>query len=130
MKRKIFVFIGFVLFSIVSLYAINLSELRIIAKDGTFLGTFENGYSSNSIYNEYGDYGSKYSSVSIFNTYGNYGSDYSDQSPFNRYASNPPGLYDRRGNFYGILSINRYATGVTNDSYNLAVRLKGIRDSM
>jgi hypothetical protein len=130
MTKKLFVFWGFVLFSVVSLYAINLSELRIIAKDGTFLGTFENEYSSNSIYNKYGNYGSKYSSASIFNKYGTYGSDYSDQSPFNSYASNPPGLYDRRGNFYGTLSVNRYATGVTNDTYNLALRLKGIRDSM
>jgi hypothetical protein len=130
MKKIFFVFLGFVLFSVVSLYAINLNELRIIAEDGTFLGTFENEYSSNSIYNEYGDHGSKYSSVSIFNKYGNYGSDYSDMSPFNRYASNPPGLYDRRGNFYGTLSVNKYANGITNDSYNLSVRLKGIRDSM
>jgi hypothetical protein len=63
MKKKIFVFLGFVLFSVVSLYAISLNELRIIAKDGTFLGTFENEYSSNSVYNEYGNYGSKYSSL-------------------------------------------------------------------
>jgi hypothetical protein len=130
MKKKTFVFLGFVLFSVVSLYAISLNELRIIAEDGTFLGTFENEYSSNSVYNEYGNYGSKYSSSSIFNKYGDYGSDYSDQSPFNRYASNPPGLYDRRGNFYGTLSINRYASGVTNETYNLALRLKAIRDSM
>jgi hypothetical protein len=56
MKKKTFVFLGFVLFS-VSLYAISLNELRIIAKDGTFLGTFENEYSSNSVYNEYGNHG-------------------------------------------------------------------------
>jgi hypothetical protein len=35
MKKKIFAFIGFVLFSVVTLYAISLSELRIIAGDGT-----------------------------------------------------------------------------------------------
>jgi hypothetical protein len=129
MTKKFCVILVFVLLA-VSLYAISFSELRIIAEDGTFLGTLENEYSSNSIYNEYGNYGSKYSSTSIFNKYGNYGSDYSNQSPFNRYASNAPGLYDRRGNFYGTLSINRYASGITNESYNLAVRLKGIRDSM
>jgi hypothetical protein len=67
MKEKIFVFLGFVLFSVVSLHAISLNELRIIAKDGTFLGTFENGYASSSIYNKYGDYGSQYSSESMFN---------------------------------------------------------------
>jgi hypothetical protein len=130
MKKKIFVFLGLVLFSVVSLYAISLNELRIIAEDGTFLGTFENEYASNSIYNKYGNYGSKYSSESVFNKYGSYGSDYSDYSPFNRYASNPPGLYDRRGNFYGTLSINRYAPGVTNETYNLALGLKAIRDGM
>jgi hypothetical protein len=113
----------------VSLHAINIGELRIIAEDGTFLGSFENEYSSNSIYNKYGNYGSKYSATSIFNKYGNYGGDYSNLSPFNRYASKPPGLYDRSGNFYGTLSVNKYADGVTNDSYNLAVRLKAIRDS-
>ncbi|MDR0641491.1 MAG: hypothetical protein LBG07_03430 [Treponema sp.] len=129
MTKKFCMVFGFILLAI-SLYAISISELRIIAEDGTFLGTFENEYSSNSVYNEYGNYGSKYSSSSIFNKYGNYGSDYSDQSPFNRYASNPPGLYDRRGNFYGTLSINKYASGVTNETYNLAIRLKGIRDSM
>jgi hypothetical protein len=51
MKKKTFALLGFVLFSVVSLYAISLNELRIIADDGTFLGTFENEYSSNSIYN-------------------------------------------------------------------------------
>ena len=129
MAKKFYMVLGLI-FVVVSLYAQNLSELRIIAEDGTLLGTFENEYASNSIYNKYGNYGSKYSSASIFNKYGNYGSDYSDMSPFNRYASNPPGLYDRRGNFYGTLSINRYASGVTNEMYNLALRLKAIRDSM
>jgi hypothetical protein len=129
MAKKICMVLGLI-FVTVSLYAQNLSELRIMAEDGTFLGSFENEYSSNSIYNEYGNYGSKYSPTSIFNKYGNYGSDYSNLSPFNRYASNPPGLYDRRGNFYGTLSINRYASGVTNETYNLALRLKAIRDSM
>jgi hypothetical protein len=129
MSKKFYIVLVFVL-TTVSLYAISLSELRIIAADGTFLGTFENEYSSNSVYNKYGNYGSQYSSSSIFNKYGNYGSDYSSISPFNQYASNPPGLYDRRGDFYGTLSINRYASGVTNETYNLALRLKAIRDSM
>jgi hypothetical protein len=129
MAKKICIVLGLIFVAVI-LYAQNLSELRIIAGDGTFLGSFENEYSSNSIFNEYGNYGSKYSSTSIFNKYGNYGSDYSNLSPFNSYASNPPGIYDRRGNFYGTLSINRYASGLTNESYNLALRLKAIRDSL
>ncbi|GHU12578.1 hypothetical protein FACS1894161_1120 [Spirochaetia bacterium] len=129
MAKKICMFFGFILLT-VALNAINLSELRIIAKDGIFLGTFENEYSSNSIYNEYGNYGSPYNSKSIFNKYGDYGSDYSNSSPFNAYATNPPGLYDRNGNFYGTLSVNRYAQRVTDYSYRLALQLKAIRDSM
>ena len=113
-----------------SLFAVSLSELRIVAEDGTFLGTFENEYSQNSIYNEYGTYGSSYSSKSIFNKYGNYGSDYSQYSPFNSYSNKGPWIMDKRGNYYGRLSTNRYAQGVTDYSYKLAVKLKALRDSM
>jgi hypothetical protein len=128
-KKLILVLLGFVFLS-VAIYAISLGELRIIADDGTLLGSFENEYASNSIYNEYGKYGSQYQTNSIFNAYGNYGSDYSSLSPFNQYASNPPGLYDKNGNFYGALSINKYAKGVTDYSYKLAYQLKAMRDSM
>jgi hypothetical protein len=129
MFKKICLAFGFIILS-VSLYAITLAELRIIAEDGTFLGTFENEYSSNSIYNKYGTYGSPYASKSILNQYGEYGSDYSGKSPFNAYASDAPGLYDRNGNFYGTLSVNRYAQGVTDYSYRLALQLKALRDSL
>jgi len=128
--KKLLVF-GFLLISLVSVFAISLNNLQIIADDGTFLGTLnENRYDLNSIYNEYGTYGSKYNAKSIFNPYGNYGSDYSSVSPFNAYASNPPGLYDRQGNFYGTLSVNRYAKGVTQETYRLALQLKALRDSL
>ena len=113
-----------------SVFAVSLSELRIVAEDGTFLGTFEDKYSKNSIYNEYGTYGSKYSSNSIFNKYGNYGSDYSQYSPFNKYSNNAPWLMDKKGNYYGCLSVNKYAEGVTDYTYKLALQLKALRDSM
>lgn len=112
------------------LFAISLSDLIIVGEDGTFLGSFENEYSKNSIYNPYGDYGSKYNTKSIFNKYGDYGSDYSDFSPFNKYANNAPWLMDRKGNYYGCLSVNKYAEGVTDYTYRLALQLKAIRDSM
>ena len=103
-----------------------LRDLMLMADDdeGTFLGTFENEYASNSIFNEYGHYGSKYSSKSIFNPYGQYGSEYSEKSAFNQYATRPPIIVDKNGNTYGRLSVNRYAKGVTNDSYQLAMKLK------
>jgi hypothetical protein len=122
--------IAIFMFLVSPIYAISLSELRIIASDGTFLGTFEDEYSQNSIYNRYGRYGSKYNSNCILNKYDRYGDDYSNTSPFNRYATAAPGLYDRQGNFYGTLSINRYASGVTQYSYNLAIQLKAYRDSL
>jgi len=131
MKKGIVVFGLLLFYSLISLYAISLSELRIIASDGTFLGTLnENEYDTNSIYNKYGKYGSHYNTTCIFNKYSNYGSDYSDKSPFNQYANNAPGLFDRQGNFYGTLSINRYAQGVTQQTYRLALQFKAYRDSL
>ena len=129
MKKKLFL-IFIIVWLVNCLFAISLSELYIVAEDGTFLGTFENEYATKSIYNKYGNYGSKYSSESIFNKYGNYGSDYSDLSPFNKYANKAPWLMDMKGNYYGCLSINKYAKGVTDYTYKLALQLKGLRDSM
>ena len=128
--KKVSTLLFILFFASTSVFPVSLNQLIIVANDGTFLGTFENEYSKNSIYNEYGSYGSKYSTNSIFNKYGNYGSDYSDYSPFNKYASNAPWLMDRKGNYYGCLSINKYAEGVTDYTYKLALQLKAMRDSM
>ena len=128
MKKKLLVLL--LSFMTAGLFAVSLSELRIVAEDGTFLGTFENEYSKNSIYNMYGTYGSPYNANSIFNQYGNYGSDYSIYSPFNKYSNNGPWLVDKKGNYYGRLSTNKYAQGVTDYSYKLALQLKALRDSM
>lgn len=128
--RKIFTLGILLAVCALSTFAISLADLMLVADDGTFLGTFESEYSKNSIYNQYGTYGTPYSAESIFNKYGNYGSDYSQYSPFNKYANNGPWLMDRRGNYYGRLSINKYAQGVTDYSYKLAFQLKAIRDSM
>lgn len=129
MKKKLILFLILSLLA-GSLFAVSLSKLKIVADDGTFLGTFENKYTTNSVYNEHGTYGSKYRSNSIFNKYGKYGSDYSQYSPFNKYSHNAPYLMDRNGNYCGRLSVNRYAQGVTAFSYKLALQLKALRDSM
>lgn len=65
-------------------------------------------YDSESIWNQYGKYGSRYNSKSIWNGYGTYGSKYSSYSPFNNYASNPPILVDKNGKFYGYFTSNKY----------------------
>ena len=128
-SKKSLTFLVILFFVSTSFFPISLNQLRIVAEDGTFLGTFENEYSSKSVYNQYGNYGSPYGSNSIMNKYGTYGSDYSDYSPFNKYANNAPWIVDGYGDSYGRLSINKYASGVTNDSYKIALQLKALRDS-
>jgi hypothetical protein len=65
-------------------------------------------YNSNSVWNEYGNYGNKYSSTSIWNSYGDYGGKYNAGSPWNAYASYPPAVVDSKGDFYGYLTVNKY----------------------
>ncbi|MFC0515177.1 hypothetical protein ACFFGT_13240 [Mucilaginibacter angelicae] len=67
-----------------------------------------NTYDKNSIWNDYGSFGSSYSSSSIWNEYGTYGGEYSPYSPFNNYAQYPPVIVDKDGNFYGYLTVNTY----------------------
>ncbi len=67
---------------------------QIYAEDGTYLGVVSsNKYSSDSITNTFGSYGSKYSSTSIKNEFGSYGSPYASQSAYNKYSSSPPVIY-------------------------------------
>ena len=84
-----------------------LDGAKIIAEDGTYLGTLGDSYESDSIYNEYSDHGSTYDSDSIWNEYSDYGNEYSSQSPFNDYASNPPVLL-KDGEVIGKLTTDPY----------------------
>ena len=71
-------------------------------------------YDSDSIWNEYGTYGSEYSSTSIWNEYGKYGSDYSNESAFNEYATKPPQIVDYYGTFVAYLTENtQIRNGIT-----------------
>jgi hypothetical protein len=65
-----------------------------------------NNYDTNSIWNEYGTYGSIYNIKSIWNEYGIYGSEYSSFSPWNYYGAIPPVVVDKEGQFYGYLTVN------------------------
>ena len=92
-------------------YLLDAQELLIFGCGSTnkshevFLGCLNcSEYSSSSIWNKYGTYGSEYSSQSIWNSYGTYGSPYSDKSPFNKYADCLPAIVDEQGNFYGYLT--------------------------
>ncbi len=106
-KSKIFL-ITLILFFVLRIQA---QELHIFGgkNHDVYLGCLNcSKYDSNSIWDNYGDYGSKYSESSIWNQYGDYGSQYSDYSPWNKYASYPPVIVDMEGNFYGYFTVNQY----------------------
>lgn len=69
----------------------------LIAQDDTYLGTLDSGFASESIFNDFGDYGSQFSSTSIWNTFSEYGSAFSSLSAFSDLASKPPMLFDADG---------------------------------
>ncbi len=49
-----------------------------------------------------------YDRNSIWNEYGTYGSQYNSNSPWNAYGTNPPVVVDKDGNFYGYFTVNKY----------------------
>jgi hypothetical protein len=85
-----------------------LSGASVVAQDdeNTPLGKITNSYDGDSIFNEYGQHGSKYSGNSIWNSYGTFGSEYSSQSPFNKFTSKPPMLI-KDGKVLGYLTTNK-----------------------
>ncbi|MEK3674657.1 stalk domain-containing protein [Paenibacillus sp. FSL R10-2771] len=72
-------------------------------------------YDKDSIYNEYGTYGSKYQTKSIWNEYGTYGSKFSSESAFNELASTPPAIV-YNGEIFGHLTTN----STISDGVNIA----------
>lgn len=90
---------------------LNAQTLHLYGGDNhdVYLGCLNcSEYDSNSIWNEYGTYGSSYNSKSIWNSYGTYGSSYNTDSPWNTYGSNPPVVVDKNGDFYGYFTVNSY----------------------
>lgn len=85
-----------------------VSGAKLIAQDdeNTYLGEITNSYAGDSIFNEYGTYGSEYSSDSIWNEYATFGSEYSSYSPFNEYTSTPP-MMIKGGKIIGYLTANK-----------------------
>lgn len=83
------------------------SGSQVIAQDNnnTYLGDITNKYSSKSIFNDYGNYGSMYSPDSIWNEYGTFGGKYSLTSPFNEYSGSPP-MIIKNGDIIGYLTTN------------------------
>lgn len=84
-----------------SAYAQNKALLLYDDDDNVFVGCLNcNEYSSSSICNQYGTYGSEYNSISIWNEYGTYGSEYNSKSPWNEHGKGLA-IVDSDGGFYG-----------------------------
>lgn len=80
-----------------------------------FLGCITcNKYDAASIWNSYGNYGSKYSNSSIWNEHGEYGSEYSSYSPWNPHGANPPIIVNNAGNSFGYFTVNQIKPNRTN----------------
>ena len=75
-------------------------------EEPVFLGTIESQFSSKSIFNNVGQYGSNVSSRSIWNDVGRYGSEVSSYSARNSVTSKPPVII--KGNkVIGFLTVNK-----------------------
>jgi hypothetical protein len=101
-----------------------LDNARLIGDDGRFLGKITtNPYDTDSIGNEYGEYGNKFNINSIFNEFGTYGGKYSALSPFNRYTNTPPKIV-LGTKVIGFLSVN---SSISNrlDPFVLIAWIKG-----
>ena len=86
----------------------SLLNTHIFGADGKYLGRVSNNrYQTDSIANQYGDFGSSYSDASIFNKFGIYGSSTSDLSAFNNFASRPPLLYLSTGQAVAYVTTNQ-----------------------
>ena len=80
----------------------------VIAQDdeSTVLGKITHEYDAQSIFNEYGLYGSEYQTNSMWNQYGQFGSPYATYSANNPYATRPP-MIIKRGKVVGYISTNK-----------------------
>ena len=80
----------------------------IVAQDSrnTVLGKITNSFDSDSIFNEFGTYGSEFSSDSIWNEFSTFGNEFNSESPFNEFSPSPP-MIIKGGEVIGYLSVNK-----------------------
>jgi hypothetical protein len=92
------------------LYPHDLEGAWIVANDGKPLGLITaNEFNSDSLLNEFGEYGNEFNSDSIFNEFGPYGNEFSSLSPFNEFTSTPP-IIVRNGKILGYFTANSSLT--------------------
>ncbi len=83
----------------------------------TYLGCIScSEHTSDSVFNEYSEFGNEYSSSSIYNRYSQFGSRYDNYSACNPYASDPPVVVGEDGTYYGRLTVNTYNSDRFGDS--------------
>jgi hypothetical protein len=83
-------------------------ESYLQATDGTYLGSLNpNNFDQNSIFNQFGPYGSQFSPTSIYNQFGPYGGQFSQMSPFNKFSNSGPIVF-LNGNRIGTLTANPF----------------------
>ena len=89
-----------------------LSGTQVFADDPdhTFLGTIEDEFAADSIFNQFGTHGSQFSAASIWNTFGQFGGQFSSTSAFNSFTSSPP-LLIRDKRVIGRLTVNKLVLG-------------------
>ena len=104
--------IGFVLLAAIGTAGAQSQEILIMGgqSQDEFLGCLTcSEYDSSSVWSQYGRY-SFQNGYGVWNKYGQHANRYSTYSACNQYSTNAPALVDRAGNFYGRLSVNRYAS--------------------
>lgn len=72
-----------------------------------FLGCLNcSQFHAKSVHNEFGTYGNEFSQQSILNGFSEYGSSFSNYSACNDLATEAPVVVDRKGRYYGRLTLN------------------------
>ncbi len=95
-----------------------IAGASIIANDGKYLGRFTNRFDSESVLNQFGQYGSPYAALSTNNQYGTYGSPYSSLSARNPYTSTPPVIV-KNGTALAYYTVNATKTPSVAPAYAL-----------
>ena len=111
------------------------SELLLFGESGhdKFLGCLTcSEFSSDSICNGFGPYGSEFSSKGIFNEFAGFGNEFNSSSPWNEFSTSKsvPVLVDRNGNFYGYFTINDFRSDAVDFSSKLKNIYKNVRGNL
>ena len=79
------------------------------ANHAVFLGCWNcNQFAAESVFNQFGQYGSRFSQTSIWNHFAQYGSEFNTNGACNQFASNPPILLNTGTNRFTELTLNQF----------------------